>query len=410
MLPPALSKALADYAELKTLSVKWTERLAGARGTADRLGWKDAGIPGSPHALDLVWQRGKIYVLSTNQQRRGEFAFDGRILAGGNPDRKLDSMPRLLIDLAAEKDSEAEYFGVGSLQPLGIHFPHGVGELLKAKPLESHFWFLLQHGGELKAVGSAAIDGSPMLQATILADNRKWHSVQNSNVGQFQQLEMMLRTSPKKWKEEEIQEQLAKAKSVKEVEPRRLQHVVYFDPTHGYVVRRWQELTEDGRLRVQSECTEPEKAPGSKIWLPRKCRTDEFTSPYFPGEVFTSPYNAGLVDVSEYGTTPVPDERFTLKYTVPGSQIADNTLPESKLGKGPVSYIVPDNPKDLDQVIAEARRTRVGTAALGPVDLVRPRSVLCSLAGLFECGLFRASSQSREEVCSFSTDRQAGTR
>src|SRR5882724_2752112 len=227
-LPPALSEALADYAELNTLSVKWKERSGLGKGAADRFGWKDGGISGPPQAHDLVWQRGKIYSLSTNQQRRGEFAFDGRILAGGAPDRSPDSMPGLLIDLAAEKDPEAEYFGVGSLQPLGIHFPYGTGELLQAKQLASHFLFLLQHGGQLKAVGPAAIDGSPMLQATIVADNRKWRPAQKPNVGQ---LEMLLRSGPKKRTEAEIQEQLAKAKSVKEVEPRRLQHVVYFDPS-----------------------------------------------------------------------------------------------------------------------------------------------------------------------------------
>ena len=137
--------------------------------------------------------------------------------------------------------------------------------------------------------------------------------------------------------------------------PRKLQYVFYLDPQLGYAVRRWQALTEAGQLRSQAECTDHSKIPGHEIWLPRKWRTDNYISGNYPGEIFKVPFHTDLMEVSEFDTKRVPEEQFTLNYTVPGTNVMDNTLPEAKLGKGGVAYKIPANRHDLDRVIEEAR-------------------------------------------------------
>jgi hypothetical protein len=366
LLPERVKEALGEYGRLKTLSITWTQRfqpgaIASARLDARRLeSWS------SPDACYLVWQDGKIFkrrdegekgAANSNQH---EFAFDGRILAGGRHHGSIGGKsvePQLGLNLAAELSPAAEYFGVGYFARIGIHLPRGVEELRGAKHLASEVLYLLEHDGKLESAEPATLDGRQLIRVAILLENPRWRGVQKTDPAAFERdLRKRQSETGRKTKEEEIQMRVAAARRARETTPRNLVHVFHLDPELGYAVRRWQEFTEDGGIRIQANCSEHQKVPGHEIWLPRESRTDYYVSDgEYPGEIFNTPFRTFVMEVVEFDTKPVPEDQFTLKYTMPGTVVGDNTLPESKLGHGPVSYTVPAKPEDLDLVIAEAR-------------------------------------------------------
>jgi hypothetical protein len=362
ILPEPARNALTRLTELESLSVKWSWWSQLTEFGRAKLGAGESGPQALPDVCYLVWQAGKIYKRQSDGgrpwtapgARRDEFAFDGRILATGCPDQLSDGKPTspvLSISLASDKP-DAEYFGATDFQPMGIHIPQRLGELLRAKQLQSHVLFLLEHNGLLTSAEPAQIDGRSVVRIVMIVDNPRWGVVQKMDLGKIEKTLRDART----YSEPEIQKKIASIKRANELTSRKLKYVVDLDSDLGYAVRRWQQLSEDGRLRTQSDCTEHEKLPGYEIWLPRKCRTDYYIyEGTFPGEVFDTPLEITLMDVSEFGTKPVADEQFTLKYTIPGTQITDYTLPESKLGSGGVSYRIPANPEDLDSAVEEAR-------------------------------------------------------
>src|SRR5205814_905646 len=89
---------------------------------------------------------------------------------------------------------------------------------------------------------------------------------------------------------------------------------------------------------------------------PQKCLIRSYVADgKYPGEVFNTPLITDVLKVSEYATKPVPEELFTLKYTTPGTNVTDKSLPEASGQPGGVTYKIPANPQDLDRVIEEAR-------------------------------------------------------
>jgi hypothetical protein len=365
VLPQPIKEALDRYKELKTLSVTWTEEAHRGPSGIAKFGEPSSTKSGLPPVRHLDWQEGKLYwrrIIGGREWkggpgiRRDEYAFDGRIWAGGCPDQVASDgkrrTPGLQIELAAEREPNAGTLGVDVFdQPMGIRFPRGAGELLRAKPVVSQLLFMLENGGQLTAVGPAQIDGRAMTRVVVRADNPQWQIVQKTDLAA---LEKSLRANAAN-DERTIKGKLAIAKRRKETTPRTLQYVWYLDAELGYAVRRFEVLTEDGRRRSQSECTDHQQLPGHKIWPPWKCRTDEYFTYADPGELYPTPFRTELIDVLEFETKPVPEAQFSLNYTIPGTRITDKTLPEAKLAQAGVTYVVPSNPEDLDRVIEEAR-------------------------------------------------------
>ncbi|MBI3412138.1 MAG: hypothetical protein HY040_27725 [Planctomycetes bacterium] len=205
---------------------------------------------------------------------------------------------------------------------------------------------LVEQGGRLQSVEATELQGRSVLRITILKENPMWRAVQNADPAEAERRMREAQTMT----EREIQEHLARAKKNRELTPRELQYVYFLDPDLGYAVRRFQELTTEGRLLRQSTCSDHRKLPGHEIWLPGKCDTENYASGNYPGQIFDSPFWTDVFEVIEYGTTPVPDETFTPKYTVPGTNVTDRTL-----GIGDVQYRIPARAEDLDGVIAQAR-------------------------------------------------------
>jgi hypothetical protein len=194
-----------------------------------------------------------------------------------------------------------------------------------------------------------------------------------------------------------IQEHLAALRRAKETMSHELMYVFYLDPEIGYAVRRWQDLTSEGRLRMQADCTLHETIPGHDVWLARKCHIDYFTfDEEYSGEIFDKPFLTIVVEVSDCDTKAVPDEMFTLNYNVPGARITDATLPESKLGKNAVSYTIPVDLKDLDRTVERARQLTKVQSERGrnPVASVLIIGNAIAVAGLLAYLIIRRRTKS----------------
>jgi hypothetical protein len=283
VLPSPVQAGLARYGELHTFSATYTEYngppLALPRGKEQA-----AGQPKSPLPADVchvVWQNGKLYARrslggGTGQgaasSRRSEFAFDGTILAGGAPDRFHEKgeliPPKLVRERADAMDPDAEYFGVEALHPLGIRLPTGAGEVVRRNPLTAQLLALLEKGGTLTSVGTADLDGRPVTKVAFVAANPIWASVQKTDLAEA---ERKIRRGA--LNEAQVQARIASLRRTKELTPRELEYVYYLDPSLGYAVARSQHRSKEGKLLVQTDCSQHCKLPGYEIWLPQKSIT-----------------------------------------------------------------------------------------------------------------------------------------
>jgi hypothetical protein len=377
VLPQPVKDALTRYANLNTFSVTWTQESQPGDVARARLDAPTLKLWSRFEECHLVWQDGKLFKRRKELPpgRKGgdalgiyEFAFDGRILASGrrhlakSSDAKKSSRAVLRKDLAANSESDEDSLGIVELESFGIYLSGNAKELLKATHLKSQILFMLERGGILKAVGVEPIGENRLMRVAITMENPAWRKIQGLDIAEF---ERELRAEKKlgNHAEEDIKREVAVMKMAKEGTSRNLEYVYYLDSELGYAVRCWQQLTEDGRLRVQANCTDHQKLPGHELWLSRNCRIDYYTfDGNDPDEVFKTPFVTDVMEVSEFGTKPVLDEQFTLNYTKPGTKVADATFPHFQ-GDKAINYLIPANPQDLDRVIKEAqektrRRTR----------------------------------------------------
>jgi hypothetical protein len=363
LIPEEVKHAIAHFSEVKSLSVSWTQHSEDASADSQQRSTSTPSSPGKariPDSHRLTWQNGKMYGRRISSDPTGthtfECAFDGRILAGGCPDRMDNgkrTLPSLLIEVASNMDAKGDYFGVVFLDPLGLWLPHGPGELLKGMPLQSHLQKRLASNGHVTQTGTVVIDGHSTTRLVITGDNADWQPVPTAKdlveLTQFFQNDRSL-------SKEEVAKKVALAKRAAELMPRQLQYVYYLDPVYGYAVRRYEEIGNDGRLRRRSNCTEHQKLPEYEIWLAKKCITDFYVADgTYPGKVFDAPLLTESAEVTEFSTKVVGADVFTLKYTVAGTTVVDKSLPESKFKKDGVTYRVPANPEDLDAAIEDAK-------------------------------------------------------
>jgi hypothetical protein len=176
-------EALARYAELRTLPIKWVQEIEPGAVAESKLDAEKLASWSRPESCYLVWQGGKMFRRrhegsrgwqDGSQTSQHEVAFDGRTLAGSRPHLSLGEQtaaPVLTLHLASSLDPDAEYFGVEHLQQLGIHFPSGMGDLLRTNLLSSQVLFLVLEG-RLKEARLAALDGRPHLRVVIDATAR----------------------------------------------------------------------------------------------------------------------------------------------------------------------------------------------------------------------------------------------
>lgn len=147
------------------------------------------------------------------------------------------------------------------------------------------------------------------------------------------------------------------------------------DPKFGYAVRRRIErFSDSGKLVSVTDVSDFTKLREPSLWFPKRCdvayhawrkgistdygrRVDQARSADYAHSSDERPLFTETLILDAVKTTPIPLQRFMLKYTTPGTSVADSTLPEAKsTPDGRVYYHVPANLDDLQQVIDQARK------------------------------------------------------
>ena len=134
---------------------------------------------------------------------------------------------------------------------------------------------------------------------------------------------------------------------------------IWFDPKLDFAVRQreWQH-EKDSRLLRRIRFTDfVECAPGT--WLAKTLHSDVYPDPADAPEDAAKPFTTRTLSVRELKVGSLPDSMFRIKLD-PGDFVHDATLIDRSVdGTTPVvSYEVPPNPADLENVIKKATEER----------------------------------------------------
>lgn len=350
-VPDSVKQVLSQVELLTTMSLKYTSRYEPGEAAMERLESSRIEYLLTPREFNLVWQNGRQYRQMVVSDSTTEFAFDGRVLAGGGFSEAGGAYRRLRKDLVEDLDGGAEYFGAVNHRFLGLYFPQGASELSRMGSLRSFVMSQLESCLNVTAVRETELDDRVMQLISVVVENPQWRLLQDLDLAKEESLLRMSAESDS-W----IEKHLATLERARETVDREVTYTFWLDPEYGCALRRWQETALDGSLLMQADCTDWKHLPGHQIWLPGRCAIQQFTFPEdYSGEVFEQPFLTLHLTVSELDTSPVSDDVFTLNYNVPGALITDATLPEAKQAGEPVTYTVPADLNDLDRTIERAR-------------------------------------------------------
>jgi len=142
----------------------------------------------------------------------------------------------------------------------------------------------------------------------------------------------------------------------------------YLDPSRLYAVVRGERLAPTGALIQASTLSDFVllRAADTNVWLPKHCSVAYHHWPTMGDAVSDEPIARATIAVQEMAKGPIAKTRFSLRYTAPGTEIADSTLDGAEnVPDGVVRYAVPANPADLDAAVQAAlERKRFVPSAL----------------------------------------------
>ncbi len=357
-LPESVRVGLARYADLDPLAVTWSETTEATLLGREKIAPKMlSAYINRNNVLQLAFRDGRMYMgrNPVSGKARVEIAFDRSVFYMGDPAKgpqDSKNKPSLIRSMPGQKPPKTSYFEDGYFRAAGIRLPRYVEELVLSWRPQSELLALLAEGGRVEATGLTELDGRKLMCVQVTAQDLS----KQYPPADLAELEKQLRvmSSVAKLSEEDIQKRLASARKAQTARPPQRRFDFYFDPERGYAVRHLDTRDETGRLLTRSDCTEHEQMTDRDVWLPRRCRVEHYTFVGMEDQVFGSPLYADRYEVSAFDLKPWPDERFELKYTTPGTRVNDKTFPEVK-GDFGVTYEIPANPQQLDEVIAAAR-------------------------------------------------------
>ncbi len=323
-----LRKALeANAAALSPLTVTWERIRKSSLPDAQVL--TIIGLPDTarefmgPERVRFMWQGNKFYryiwrhmpqvtedgTVQTDKPllvQEQETSFDLEAHYNGNPNRRLgakigdaiiiiDPTAKLLKEKGTEKICIADY-----LYAAGFRMPATAEQLTSGAPKTLLLEFL-QQGGKFIQATVEEIDGDSCTAVELTKDGQR--------------------------------------------------HRFVLDPERGYTLRRRMVWYESGQLEARIDCLDLIKLENPDHWLPRRIEIERYHPKAFPDR----PLIEETITVTEMHNDPIPPEQFVLTYTEPGTRVADGTLPGAdSQPSGRVSYTVPANPEDLDEVIRTA--------------------------------------------------------
>jgi hypothetical protein len=150
----------------------------------------------------------------------------------------------------------------------------------------------------------------------------------------------------------------------------------YLDPKLGYAVRRRVEQAIDGRLLVQSDCSDFDEFGKSGHWLPRHCRVTYHQWSTNAKLIDREPLVYVDFNVQELNHSPISPETFRLQYRKPGAYISDATIPGAEaLPSKTIAYRIPADPSQLDSAIESGRRGEDRDKVFGRANRSRRRTL-----------------------------------
>jgi hypothetical protein len=227
------------------------------------------------------------------------------------------------------------------LEAAGIWMPSK--DYNRTPRLEARILHLLNNGASLISVSRADVDGSHCIRIEISTPNPE--------------AERASSIDPKKaerdWRaaqvpEDEIARKLDSLERRKHLRPT---HIVFFvDPQRFYAPVRYEERSEDGKLRSETWNEDFQQVKGRSLALAHKSHTNYFTWPTVGDKVFDKPMLIREMSLQSVSTESPPDDLFSLSsgYSAVGTRIIDQTALE-----GSKVLVVPATSEDLDNAIGK---------------------------------------------------------
>jgi hypothetical protein len=361
-LPDAVRVALERYAALDPLAVTWSQKTEATEMGKQKLPADKLAriVSYNTKVLQIAFRAGRIYVRSEGYGdprlplENSEFAFDGNVFYLGTPlqtQRKYAFLKKLL----PQNDwPQARYFDPSYFRAAGIKLPTRIKELASAWHPQSELLALLAEGGQVERTGTVTIEGRSLMWVQLtLKDESLFPPDLSEKEIQLIEERQLIPSAPgaKKMK--------VPRKPDKRVAPLR-RHDFYLDPEYGYAVRQHEIRDEARHFVLRSDCSQFEQLADRGIWLPRRCRLEEYTFEGVRDEetkipiVFEAPLYVCEFLVKDFDLQPWPYERFELKYQEPGTRINDGTFPGVNSRNG-VSYTIPADSQRLESVIDAAK-------------------------------------------------------
>ena len=133
------------------------------------------------------------------------------------------------------------------------------------------------------------------------------------------------------------------------------EHRYVLDLAKRCAVRVHEERSKNGDLRYATSNTKFERLGKTGAWLPTFCRMECYTWDTAPQLISPTPLVFEDVIVSNLNVARHPDSYFVIDWKKPGNLVGDSRVPDAEtLKEGYVSYRVPANLDQLDEVIAGA--------------------------------------------------------
>jgi hypothetical protein len=133
-------------------------------------------------------------------------------------------------------------------------------------------------------------------------------------------------------------------------------HRFWLDPALGYAVRRHEAWAASGALAFIIDNSDFVKLTGPELWLPRHCHADWHTWPELSNDHTRDTTMVVDIQATRLERAHVPPEKFAIKYDKPGSLVSDARLAGAEKGRdGRIDYLVPADPRNLEQAIRAAQ-------------------------------------------------------
>ena len=201
----------------------------------------------------------------------------------------------------------------------GIRLPSTIGELKASSSPRSKILWMLDCGATLAAIDTVDLAGHQCTRLRLITDNPERKAAEQIDDDAW--LAKMRRISAET--EESLQQMLDVRRQQRKLSEHRM-FIFYLDPKLGYALRRSEERNDDGKdgsLLVSIDCEQFQPLNGRDLILPRKCILREYEVWNLPGTHFPDPTVSRTYEITDLKFDPIAQERFSLSYTAPGSEI-----------------------------------------------------------------------------------------